>query len=397
MTLIPAAVLGVLLLAAPQATDPRAEAERLANSGAHALALKQFQAIAAANPDDIQARLWIARLHARMGHPEHAADVYRSIVVTQPQNVDALIGLGRALLALERLKESGDALNRAEALAADSPAVLAAQGAVHAAANRTTLALAYYLRALALEPGNVEVRLASDALRAERAHRIEADYDYQDDFEDAHVGTFEVNARVTDALRLVGRAQVQSAFGFDEARGGGGFEWAVTRRVGLRGGVLVAHDAVYLPESEGFLEAALTRGRVRWTAEFRAADFAGADFWIAGPGVTVSARNGVAVSANYYRARFTPVLFTATATDTIALRVQGRAAPRLRLGLGYTHGIDRLDWLTVDRLDIESDTLSLSAGFDFTPFAAFQAGYEYQSRPGDRQVHRARAGIVYRF
>ena len=100
MILISSAILGVVLLTTPQAQDQRAAAERLANSGAYAEALKQFQSIAAANPDDIEARLWIARLHAKLGHPEHAVDVYRSILAVQPQHVDALIGAGESLVAL---------------------------------------------------------------------------------------------------------------------------------------------------------------------------------------------------------------------------------------------------------------------------------------------------------
>ena len=110
MILISAVVLGVTLLVPPQASDQRAEAERMANSGNYAAALKQFQTIAAANPDDIEARLWIARLHARLGHPEHAVDVYRSILAVQPQHVDALIGLGQSLTTLGRLREASDAL-----------------------------------------------------------------------------------------------------------------------------------------------------------------------------------------------------------------------------------------------------------------------------------------------
>ena len=160
-------------------SERRAEAERLANSGAYAAALQAFQAIAAANPDDIEARLWIGRMHAKLGQHEHAADVYRSILAAQPQNLDALVGLGNSLVALGRLKEAGDALSRAEAMAADRPAVLDAQGRLHQAANRTSLALAYYLRAVALDPSNADARQAADALRALRAHRLEIDYDFQ--------------------------------------------------------------------------------------------------------------------------------------------------------------------------------------------------------------------------
>jgi YaiO family outer membrane protein len=399
MILISAAILSVTLLA-PQAPDQRAEAERMANSGANAAALKQFQAIAAANPDDIEARLWIARLHARMGHPEHASDVYRSIVAVQPQNVDALVGLGQSLVTLGRLKEASDALNRAEALAADRPSVLAAQGRLHQAGNHTTLALAYYLRAVAIEPTNAEARRALDALRAERAHRLEVDYDYQHlnvTFDDAHVGTIELNARVGDTLRLFGRGQVQRAFGFDEQRGGGGFEWSVTRRAMIRAGGLFGGDTTYLPESDVFVDASIVRGRARWMAQIRMAKYGNTDFWIGGPGLAVQFRGGIEASVRYYRGKLSTDGFDESTTDTIALRLQGRVNRRLRASAGYTHGIDRLDWLTADRVATEADTLSLKTAFDCTPFTTFEVGYAFESRPAGLQAHRARAGLVYRF
>lgn len=398
MTLISAAILGLTLLASAQAPDQRAEAERMANSGAYAAALKQFQALAAANPDDIEARVWIARLHARLGRPEHAADVYRSILAVQPQHVDALIGLGNAFLWMGRLTEAGDALNRAEALAADRPSLLTAQGRLHQAANHNTLALAYYMRATALDPDNADARAAAAALQASRAHRVELDYDFQHVDavpEEAHVGTIEVNARVSDAVRVFARGQAQRAFGFDEQRAGGGVEW-LTRRAWLRAGVLMGADTTFLPESEGFVEASIAHGRVRGTLEIHGADFEGADLWVGGPGLAIALNGGTEVSARYYRGRLTTIGNTWT-TDTVALGVEGPVGERLRLGAGFTHGIDRLDWLTLDRLAFEADTLSLKASYSFTPFTTFEAGYAFQSRPDDLQVHRARAGFIFRF
>jgi YaiO family outer membrane protein len=399
MILISAAVLSVTLIASPQAPDQRAEAERMANSGANAAALKQFQAIAAANPDDVEARLWIARLHARMGHPETAVDVYRSIVATQPQHVDALVGLGRSLVTIGNLKDAADALNRAEALAADRPAILAAQGRLHHAANHNTLALAYYLRAIAIDPTNADARRDLDALRAERAHRLEVDYDYQHlnvDADDAHVGTIELNARVSDTLRLFGRGQVQTAFGIDEQRGGGGIEWKPTQHAMIRAGGLFGGDTSYLPESDVFVDASVAAGRARWMAQVRVAKYDGADFWIAGPGLAFEFPGGTEASVRYYRGKFSQSPFSSE-TNTIALRLQGRVNPRLRASAGFTHGIDRLDWLTLDRVATEADTLSLKIAFDCTPFTTFELGYAFESRPAGVQAHRARAGLTYRF
>ncbi len=400
MTLISAAILGVTLLAFPQAPEQRAEAERLANSGAHAAALKQFQALAAANPDDIEARVWIARLHARMDHPENAVAVYRSILAAQPQHLDALVGLGDALVTLGRLGEAADVLTRAESLAADGPGVLIAQGRLHEAGNHTTLALAYYLRAVALDPANAEARAAADALRASRAHRVELDYDFQHlnaEIGDAHVGTVEVNARVGDTVRIFARGQVQRAFEFDEQRAGAGLEWSITPRAWLHAGALFGADTAYLPDSDAFVEAAIAQGRARWSFQLRKTDFEGADLWLGGPGLTIAVLQHVEASVDYYRGRVTADGFDTSTTDTVALGVAGRPSDRLRVGVSYTHGIDRLDWLTIDRINFESDTLSLKTSYDFTPFATFRAGYEFQSRPGGLEAHRAHAGFTFRF
>jgi YaiO family outer membrane protein len=400
MTLISAAILGVTLLAFPQAADQRAEAERLARSGGYEAALKQFQALAAANPDDIDARVWIARLHALMGRPEHAEAVYRSILAVQPQHVDALIGLGNALVTLGQLDDAADALNRAEALAADRPALLTAQGRLHQAGNHTTLALAYFMRALALDPANAEARAAADALRAARAHRVELDYTFQHlnaDMDDANVGSFEVNARVSDPVRIFGRGQVQRAFGFDEQRAGGGLEWSITRHAGLRAGVLVGADTTYLPETDAFVEASVRQGRATWSFQLRNADFEGADFWVGGPGLAVMVLPRVEASILYYRGRVDAEGFGESTTDSVVLGLAGSASDRLRLGVTFTHGIDRLDWLTLDRITTEADTVSVTGGYDFTAFVTFRGGYDFQSRPDGPQAHRANAGFVFRF
>ena len=93
--------------APPPAADARTQAEQLARSGSYRAALERFQALAAANPDDIEARIWIARLHALMGDDERAVSVYESIVATHPNHFDALVGLGDAFVRMGRLREAG--------------------------------------------------------------------------------------------------------------------------------------------------------------------------------------------------------------------------------------------------------------------------------------------------
>ena len=400
MILISTAILGVMLLGSPQAQDPRAEAERMANSGAYAAALKQFQALAAANPDDIEARLWIARLHAKLGHPEHAVDVYRSILAVQPQHLDALIGLGQSLVTLGRLREAGDALSRAEALAADRPAVLAAQGRLHRAANRTTLALAYYDRAIALDPKNAEIRAEAEALRAERAHRLELAYDFQhvnSDMEDSHVGTFALNARVSDSLRLVPQGQVERLFGVNDQRAGAGLELAIARHAWIKGGALVGFDPVYMPKSDVYGEVAFAGRRATVGVQLRRAEFQNADLWIGGPELIVKLSDSFDSSISYFHGNTTAPGYADIGTETVAIGASGAVTKGLRLGARFTHGIDRLDWLTSDRIGFEADSFALRATCTLNPFVTLELGYDFQSRPADIQVHRARAGLTYRF
>jgi hypothetical protein len=82
----------------PAATGPTFPAAvQAANDGRDLEALASFQQLASANPNDHAARLWIARLHARMGHQDLAEPVYRSVLLEDPGNIDAMIrGRGRS-------------------------------------------------------------------------------------------------------------------------------------------------------------------------------------------------------------------------------------------------------------------------------------------------------------
>lgn len=393
-------VLG-MVMSAPPAQDARADAERLAKAGSREEALRRFQALAAQNPDDVSARLWIGRLHLEMHHPDRAAAVYESIVATNPQNVDAMVGLGLALTRIGRFHDASDVLSRAESIAADRLDVLVAQGALHAAAGRSSLALAYYGRALALDPANAAARDAIDAIRAARAHRIEADYDFQtfNTFrEDTHTGSLTGNFRLGDGLRVFGKAQVHQGELETEARGGAGVEWMARHDLWLRGGALIGADTVELPSVDAFGDATLSRGRASWTFELRYADFDGVSLLIGGPGVSVALSPRLNVFAAYHRGRTSPGFGDSITSDNVTLGASTALGTRTRVSAQYRRGIDRLDWLTVDRVFAsDANTISFGVVADVTPFVGVQAGYDYQTRPQDEQLQRGHARLVFRF
>jgi tetratricopeptide (TPR) repeat protein len=397
MTAIVALVLA-LGVAAPQAQDVRAEAERLAATGAYEEALKRFHSLVEANPGDIPARMWIGRLHLRMGQPRRAAAVFESIVAANNQDIEALSGLGVALVDAGEWTRAADVLNRAERIAPGRIEVLTAQGRLHAANARPTLALAYYDRALASEPDNVEIQKLADSLRAIRAHRVTAGYNFQrfdPSIGDFNSGFISFNGRASDALRVFAVAEVLSR-GDDEARGGGGVEWRPDRRIQLRGGAFFGGNT-WLPETDAFADATFFGRRARLTATVRYFDFEGADLWIAGPTLAVDVDPRLTLSAQYLRGRtgFTSGSIT---SDNFVLGVHGRPAERVGAFVEYRHGIDRLDWLTADRLTADgAHTIGLGGSVDFTPFVSLEAGYDHHDRSGEGSVQRVRALLTFRF
>jgi len=400
MTSMAFLVLGVLLsLAAGQ--DARAEAERLARSGARQQALERFQALAAENPDDIASRVWIGRLHLEMNRPLRAVAVYESIVATDGQNVDALLGLGVALTRSGRIREASEALARAEAIAADRVDVLTAQGALHSVDGRDSLALAYYGRVLAIEPANTTAQAAVDALNASRAHRVAVDYDFQtfnDNRDDTHTGTVEGNFRVSDAFRVFGKAQVHAGEVETESRGGGGIEWLPASRVWLRAGAMFGAETIEIPQLDTFASVSMRRRRASWTLEGRFVQFDLAELWIGGPRIDYALNEKLTLFAAYQRGRMTFGSGAVSTSNNSTVGLSLRFAPTARAVLEYRHGIDRLDWITFDRINAgDANTIAGGIAFDITPFVTLDARFDRQTRPGDFQLQRVHAGMVLRF
>src|SRR5471032_3017001 len=169
---------------APQPAPTRVAADlpaaiQLSQQGHNTEALAALQKIAAANPNDQLARLWIARVYDRMGHPELAEPVYYSIVLEDPGNVDALVGVGVTLLEQDQFDASIDALERAERLAPQNPNVLAGLADAHQRAGHTERSLTYSERVVAISP-TPQNRLLLERVRRERENRFESQtYDEQ--------------------------------------------------------------------------------------------------------------------------------------------------------------------------------------------------------------------------
>jgi Flp pilus assembly protein TadD len=163
-------LLTTLLAAAdPQADKaPTPQPEDLAQAGNYKAALEGFRRRVSADPGDLDARVWIAWLHERMGRPDLAEPVYRSVVLEAPGHVDAAIRFATLLMKQRHNDEAVRVLERAKGAEPRNPELLAALGSAHLRVSNASLALAYLELAAALSPTPENVNALK---RARRAHR----------------------------------------------------------------------------------------------------------------------------------------------------------------------------------------------------------------------------------
>jgi tetratricopeptide (TPR) repeat protein len=127
--MVAALLLASLLAAGDGQTGQRltqAQAIELAGQGKHQAALEAFQQLAADNPRNLEARLWIGRMHGEMGHHDLAESVFRSAMLENPDNIDAIIGLSDALVGLRRTDEALVVLSKAASAQPQNPELSAA-------------------------------------------------------------------------------------------------------------------------------------------------------------------------------------------------------------------------------------------------------------------------------
>ena len=93
-------------------------------------ALEAFQALAAANPDDFDSRVWLGRLLTRLGRRAEAIELLRDVITRSPRQVDARVALGAALLTSGRVEDAYAVVQDAEALEPKSADVLALKGRI---------------------------------------------------------------------------------------------------------------------------------------------------------------------------------------------------------------------------------------------------------------------------
>ena len=394
-----------LLLTSVLALDPSpqgpatgaalAEAIQAANDGRDAEALRAFQQLASANPHDHEARMWIARLHARMGHQDLAEPVYRSVLLEDPGNVDAMLGVAQALLERDEAAQAIEVLDVAEELAPDNDDVLDGLGRAHRQAGQTARAIAYFERVVSIAPTQ-QHRLSLEGAQRSYLHRVEtrgSSEQFDGDPPDSRSGDLTVNIRLNDTWRMFGRGQAQRKFGESDQRGGGGAEWRWKPMTTLRGHALIGPDNLVMPEGDYLGEVEHTYQYATWTASLRYFDFTGARTTVLSPAVAWMpdipwiADGRLSMTLRY--------ALSWSESNTLSRVESGHSAhvraaylihPRISVLAAYAAGVEDFENFSIDRIgNFRANTLSGGLRVDLPTLTALIANYErqWQSRNPD--------------
>ncbi len=373
---------------------------QLAEQGQNAEALAALQKIAAANPNDHMARLWIAHVYERMGHPALAEPVYRSIVLEDPRNVEALVGVGVSLLAQDQVSASIDVLERAEQLAPQDAAVLTALGDAYQRAGRTERSIGYFERATAIAP-TPEHRFALEQARREHGHRVESqtyDEQFSGNTPDTRGTDLSVNVRLSETLRVAGRGQVQTKFGRRENRAGGGAQWRWSPTTTFTGQALVGNGNRVLPQGDYLGQIDYAYHRAVWTATVRYFDFFGANVTMVSPAVTLTPSISWTLGLRYAMTGTDTVTVSGVRGHSLQLRGAHEIRPRIWLHGGYTRGVENFDNFSVDRIgEFRAHTGTAAVEFVLPTLTSVVGGYDYQHRANGVTMGRINISLVQSF
>jgi len=103
----------------------------------------------------------------RAGEFREAADICRAELTFHPAYLSARVTLGRALLALDQLRDAQQEFEHVLLSAPENLAAIRGLADIHCSQGATIDALKYYRTALALAPHDSELRHTVDTIRAQ--------------------------------------------------------------------------------------------------------------------------------------------------------------------------------------------------------------------------------------
>lgn len=330
-----------------------------------------------------------------------AEAVYRSVLLEDGNSVEAMLGVGRALLERDEPADAIEMFERAEKLAPQSDDVLEWLGRAYRQAGRPDRAIVYFEQAVALAPTE-QHRLSLEDARRTYFHRVETrgfSEQFSSNTPDTRSGEVAVHYRLSDTLRVAGRGQVQRKFGIREERGGGGVEWRWKPAITLRGHALVGHNTTVMPEGDYFGELDYTHRRASWTAGVRYFDFTGARVHVFSPAVSWLASERLSMGVRYALSLTkSNTLLSRTGGHSVHVRGAYRLYPRLWVTGGYAGGVDDFENFSIDRIgDFRANTESVGVRYELPSLTSLVGSYEHQRRERGLSMNRVTISLAQSF
>lgn len=401
LTVLIVGLLAAAPYAAAQGTASTSEAATFEAGGRYEEALAAYQRLAAADARDHRARLAVARVQERLGHPDRAEAVFRSVMLEDPANLEARLGTARTLVEQLRPEDALEVLGAAETQAPEDPSVLAALGRAHRDAGHDAEAVRYFERASAI--GRTPAyQLSLENARRLHDHRVESrsfGEAYNGATPNAHATDLAVNLRLSDSVRVSGRGQLQRKFGVSDARGGGGVEWRVTPYTTVTAQALVGPGNEVMPAHDYLGEIAYSYGAFTSSGSVRYFDFDTARVTTVSP-----ALNWVITDRLSLGLRYALSLTETTAANSTAKghtgHVRGSYEIRRRVVLfaGYATGVDDFDNFSVDRIGaFRADAGSVGVRVELPTLTSVSGAFEHQTRQNGVTLSRAVVSVAQRF
>jgi len=337
-----------------------------------------------------------------MGHHDRAEPVYRSVLLEDPDNIDAMLGVADALVRRDEPALATEVLDVAEELEANNAEVIGALGRAHRAADHSDQAITYLKRAVAVSPTRRNL-LSLEAAQLFYLHSVEvrgADEQFSDATPESRLGDLLLNIRLTNRWRVLAQGQVQRKFGRTEERGGAGVEWRWTSATTLRAVALIGPDNRVTPEQDYLAEVRHTRRSITWTLTARHFDFDRAETTVLSPAVAWTPENPMSFGLGYALSRSDTQTTASVNGHSAYVRAAVRVYPRLSIQGAYKAGVDDFDRFSIDRIgDFRAHTVSGGVRVYLPTMTAIVAQYDYQARRRgpNRDMGRATGSLVQAF
>ncbi len=239
-------------LAADSTSDWSSQVQTAVKAGDLDKALALVETRIAADPADLEAHGWRARLLAWKNRHAEAEAEYRFVLSRKPDDVDMLLGLADVLHWDGKDSEALHILDQAQAFAPHEPSVLVRRGRVLAALKRNAEARSSFRQALALDNDDRAARLGLESLASEDRHqlRVGTDVDMFNYVDTAATESISLASRWNSSWATNFGFAVYQRFGQRAAKFTGIVTRNLTRSDWLTAGAAGGRDQGIIPKSE---------------------------------------------------------------------------------------------------------------------------------------------------